>query len=169
LPNTDLPAEYRKILEKAKSQRKEIVKKLSGLSGKKLSGLDVFVHDCHDEVFSRIDCTACANCCKTLGPLFTQSDVARLSSFHGMKPGDFTQKFLRVDEDGDTVFKTVPCFFLGENLCTCYEERPRACREYPHTDEKNMASKMKRLSQNTLYCPGAYEIAVKIIEQYCKS
>lgn len=163
-----MPGEYRKILEKAKSQRKDLTKKLTSLSGKKISGFDDFVHSCHEDVFSRIDCTLCANCCRSLGPLFTQSDVARLSSFQGMKPGDFAEKYLRIDEDGDTVFKTMPCPFLEGHLCACYEERPRACREYPHTDEKSMISKLKRLAQNSLYCPAAYEVAIKIIDRYSK-
>ncbi len=37
--------------------------------------LDRIVQDIHAEVFSEIDCTECANCCKTLGPLFTEADT----------------------------------------------------------------------------------------------
>jgi Fe-S-cluster containining protein len=168
LKNTELPEEYRKLLETAKSKKREISKKLAGLSGKKIAGFDDFVHACHDEAFSGIDCSKCANCCSGLGPLFTQSDISRLSSFTGIKPGDFSQKYLRIDEDGDTVFREMPCPFLDENLCSCYEARPRACREYPHTDEKYMLTKMKRLAQNAQYCPAAFRVAMMIIEKYCR-
>lgn len=49
--------------------------------------------------------------------------------------------YLRVDEDNDKVFKSMPCPFLGEdNLCSIYDIRPKACREFPHTDRKKNLS-----------------------------
>lgn len=54
----------------------------------------------HDEVFQEIDCTACANCCKTLGPDFKEADITRIAKYFKMKLPAFEAEFLQVDEDG---------------------------------------------------------------------
>ena len=54
-----------------------------------------------------------------------------------MKPQQFTEQFLQLDEENDYVLKSVPCTFLdADNYCSIYEVRPKACREFPHTDRK---------------------------------
>ena len=45
----------------------QIFKKLKKL---KPSSLDSLFLNAHNEVFSKIDCLECANCCKTTSPLF---------------------------------------------------------------------------------------------------
>ncbi|MCC9814024.1 YkgJ family cysteine cluster protein, partial [Streptococcus agalactiae] len=110
---------------------------LASLKKKAPKNLDKIVQQIHQEVFQEIDCTACANCCKTLGPLFTEADISRISKHFRMKLSAFEDLFLEVDEDGDKVFKAMPCPFLGDdNLCSIYDVRPKACREFPHTDRK---------------------------------
>ena len=49
-----------------------------------------------------------------------------------IKPSDFTDKYLKIDEDFDYILKKVPCeFLLKDNSCSIYDFRPKACREYP--------------------------------------
>ena len=80
-----------------------------------------------------------------------------------MKPGDFIEKYLRVDEDRDYVLKSSPCPFLGEgNHCTVYEDRPKACREYPHTDRKKMVQITELTLRNTLVCPAVLEMVERL-------
>lgn len=75
-----------------------------------------------------------------------------------MKPAAFEATYLRVDEDGDKVLQTMPCPFLGaDNYCSIYEVRPKACREFPHTDRKKIYQINHLTIQNTVYCPAAYE------------
>jgi hypothetical protein len=38
----------------------------------------------HREAFSIIDCTQCANCCKTVSPTFTDKEVATVAQHLGM-------------------------------------------------------------------------------------
>jgi hypothetical protein len=56
-----------------------------------------------------------------------------------MKPGDFVEKYLRVDEDHDYVLKSSPCAFLdSENYCSIYEARPKGVpRISPHQPKKD--------------------------------
>ena len=80
-----------------------------------------------------------------------------------MKAAEFTDTYLRVDEDDDWVLKSSPCAFLDEqNYCTIYDVRPLACREYPHTDRKNMHQILDLTYRNTLICPAVAEMAERL-------
>ncbi|MEY4803795.1 MAG: hypothetical protein RL331_308, partial [Bacteroidota bacterium] len=52
---------------------------------------------------------------------------------------------------------------LPGNTCAVYDDRPLACREYPHTDRKNMYQIMDLTAQNTLICPAVASIVEKIV------
>lgn len=121
--------------------------------------LDDLFHDAHNEAFSKIDCLTCANCCKTTSPIFYDRDVDRAAKALRMKPGQFMDNYLRVDEDNDMVLKQSPCPFLsGDNYCSIYESRPTACREYPHTNRKRMQQILDLTYKNTLVCPAVLQI-----------
>jgi uncharacterized protein len=125
--------------------------------------VDDAFHQLHEEVFLETDCLACANCCKTTSPIFYETDVARVAKALRMKPGDFIEKYLRVDEDKDYVLKSSPCPFLdAENYCSVYQDRPKACREYPHTNRKKMVQITELTYKNTLVCPAVLEIVERL-------
>ena len=126
--------------------------------------LDAQFHQLHEQVFEEIDCLDCANCCKTTSPIFIQTDIDRLAKTFRMKSSQFIDEYLHRDEDGDYVLNSAPCPFLGsDNKCLVYEDRPKACREYPHTDRKNMYQIMDLTAQNTLICPAVASIVDKIV------
>lgn len=125
--------------------------------------LDKIVQDIHQEVFQEIDCTSCANCCKDLGPDLTEADIVKIAKLFRMKLATFEKTYLRVDEDGDKVFQSMPCPFLGgDNLCSIYDVRPKACREFPHTDRKKIYQINHLTLKNTLICPAAYEFVERL-------
>ena len=145
--------------EKAKDKHKENKKFLGRLRKKPPRDIDRQMLDIHVEEFSKTDCLSCANCCKTTGPLFTHKDVERISKHFKMKPGNFIETYLKIDEDNDMVLQQVPCAFLGaDNYCSIYEVRPKACREYPHTDRKDFHKISNLTIKNTAICPAAYNI-----------
>jgi uncharacterized protein len=147
-----LPDHFSKLLEKAKRLKKENKKFL--LSSSKKRDLDEKFHALHEETFAKIDCLTCANCCKTTSPIFRDVDIDRIAKHLGIRPSQLTEKYLHIDEDNDWVLNSSPCVFLGEdNYCSIYEHRPKACREYPHTDRKNMSQIMELTYKNTLVCP----------------
>lgn len=80
-----------------------------------------------------------------------------------MSPAAFELKFLRMDEDQDKVLRQLPCPFLGtDNFCSIYDVRPKACREFPHTDRKKIYQINHLTVKNTLICPAAYSFVEKL-------
>lgn len=147
----------------AEKQSKENKKFLQSLKRADTRELDDQFHTLHDEVFQETDCLTCANCCKTTSPIFYQTDIERASKALRIKPGQFVEKYLRVDEDKDYVLKSAPCPFLdNENYCRIYEDRPKACREYPHTDRKKMIQILDLTYRNTLVCPAVLEMVERM-------
>ncbi len=126
---------------------------------KKLEGMDVQVHTLHEKISKRTDCLLCANCCKSLGPRITDKDVDRIAKALKLKATNVIEKYLKIDEDGDLVFKEMPCPFLcSDNYCSIYESRPKACREYPHTDRKRFYQIYNLTVTNASTCPIVYEV-----------
>lgn len=152
-----------RFAERSKKLSLENKKYLTGLKKKDSRKVDEAFHNLHEEVFEETDCLTCANCCKTTSPIFYQTDIERAAKYLRMKPGDFVQEYLRIDEDKDYVLKSSPCTFLGEdNYCSIYESRPKACREYPHTDRKKMVQIMELTHKNTLVCPAVFEMVERL-------
>ncbi|NOT36901.1 MAG: YkgJ family cysteine cluster protein [Saprospiraceae bacterium] len=145
------------------SKKKENKTFFNRLKKSKIKDLDEVIHHSHTEVFSQINCLECANCCKTTSPMLFNPDIERLAKNLKMKISDFHEKYLRIDEDGDYVFQSTPCPFLGEdNYCKVYDDRPKACREYPHTNRKNMAQILDLTFKNITVCPAVFRIVEKL-------
>lgn len=121
--------------------------------------IDQKINNLHDSAFDEIDCLKCANCCRTTGPLLTSIDISRLSKRLKMTEKEVMNRYLRTDEEGDFVFKSMPCPFLGDdNYCSVYEDRPKACRTYPHTDQKGQMDIIHLTRKNARICPAVSKI-----------
>ena len=121
--------------------------------------LDYLMQELHEDEFSRTDCLQCANCCKTTSPIFTDKDIARISKHFKMKEHQFITQFLKLDEDKEHVLQSVPCTFLSaDNYCSIYDVRPKACREFPHTDRKKFQQISNLTLKNIAICPAAFNI-----------
>jgi hypothetical protein len=142
------------------AQNKSFLQRLKKMDARKVDGA---FHETHEEVFEEINCLTCANCCKTTSPIFYPTDIDRVAKFLNMKPGAFGEKYLKIDADNDYVLKSSPCPFLGDdNYCSVYEARPKACREYPHTNRKKMVQIMDLTFKNTLVCPAVLEMVERL-------
>ena len=143
----------------AKDKHNENKKYFAKLQKKAPKDLDYQMQEIHDAVFKKTDCLSCANCCKTTGPLFTSADIERISKHLRLKSQQFIDQYLKIDEDNDYVLKQLPCTFLdAENYCMIYDVRPKACREYPHTDRKKFQQIANLTMENVAICPAAYEV-----------
>lgn len=160
-----MKTELQKLLIEAENLQEQNKKFFANLRKKKPKNLDYIVQELHLEAFDKINCLECANCCKSLGPRITDKDIEKLSKALKMKSAAFIETYLRIDEDRDFVFKTMPCpFLMNDNYCMVYENRPKACREYPHTDSRQFYKLLNLTLQNTKTCPAV----VLIVEELKK-
>nr|WP_319998771.1 YkgJ family cysteine cluster protein [uncultured Draconibacterium sp.] len=154
--NYKTPEELKQLTDKSRPETNALLKKLKK---KKLKRLDDVVHTLHYEAFDNFDCLDCANCCKTIGPRLFDKDIERLAKHLKMKVADFMDQYIKTDEDGDFVFNEHPCpFLLPDNYCMVYESRPKACREYPHTDRKRFYQILDLSHKNCETCPIVLEV-----------
>ena len=149
------------LAEEKKAETKKYFAKLRKKSPKRL---DVIMQELHENEFAITDCLACANCCKTTSPIFTDKDVARISKHFRMKEHQFISTYLHRDEDDFLVLHHAPCTFLDEvdNTCTIYDVRPKACSEYPHTNRKRFVQLTHLTLKNTEVCPAAFNIVEEL-------
>ncbi|MDC0629980.1 MAG: YkgJ family cysteine cluster protein [Flavobacteriaceae bacterium] len=145
----------KKVKETQKAHRNFFIK----LRKKTPKNLDAIMEKLHDDEFKKSDCLQCANCCKTTSPIFTNKDIERISKSFRIKTRQFIDNYLNVDEDQDYVLKSSPCTFLADdNTCTIYDVRPKACKEYPHTNRKRFEKISELTLKNVSICPASFNI-----------
>jgi Fe-S-cluster containining protein len=147
-------------LKKKAAESEKLNKELFRRLKKQLpKDLDEKMLGLHEEVFSYTDCLECANCCKSISPVITDKDIQRIASHLKMRPSEYNSRYLNVDEDGDYVFKETPCLFLmPDNYCKIYSVRPKACKEYPHTDRRRFHQIFDLTIKNSYVCPAVLDI-----------
>lgn len=157
---------HKDLLNQAKTEKEKFQKWIGKAKKMKSRVLDENFHKLHDQTFQKIDCLTCANCCKTTSPIFRDVDIRRLSKRLRMSEAKFIDTYLKIDEDQDYVLQSSPCAFLGEdNYCNVYEDRPLACREYPHTNRKNMYQILELTRKNTEVCPAVSQIVFEMVKK----
>ena len=150
------------LRSKASGRKKEFEWVANKLLRMKYGEADRLVHELHHNEFAEADCLKCANCCRTLGPRLTHADIKRISDYLKTGTSEIFDEYVSVDEDKDYVFN-MPCPFLGnDNHCVIYRARPRACRNYPHTDQKSISKILIICIKNTAVCPVVYNIFEKL-------
>ena len=133
---------------------------LSRLEKKPFRGLDKFVTEADKNIWKEVDCLSCANCCKTMSPTYTKTDVKRISKHLDMTQKAFREKWLYNDKSGDWMNVKQPCQFLDlkTNMCSIYAVRPRDCAGFPHHTKRRMVDYMHVYKQNIEYCPATFKV-----------
>jgi Fe-S-cluster containining protein len=126
--------------------------------------IDDLARKFHHDAFSAIDCTRCANCCKTMKPALTEEHINRIAAKLGLARQALIAAYLEPgSENRGYVTKVAPCPFLGgDGRCTIYEIRPLSCREFPHTDKEGFNCRAYLHSANALSCPATYYIVKRM-------
>lgn len=129
--------------------------------------LDATVRETTDAVWAQIDCTTCGHCCRSLQIVVDDKDILRLSTRLGMTAKQFSQRYVGIAEDKTKYFTSTPCTFLSEdNRCTVYEDRPRACRDFPYLREDNFRGRTLMMIANTEVCPIVFNVWQQLKRRY---
>lgn len=102
---------------------------------KRLCGLKPFSFGCHPEV------PCFTECCRELDLALTPYDVLCLCRELKIKPADFIESYVVLEQDENDVFPVLylgmvddgraSCPFISKKGCKVYHGRPGACRAYP--------------------------------------
>lgn len=155
---------FRSFRQKVRLNKKRLRSFLTRLEKKTPAGLDNLAVKLEQEVWQEVDCLSCANCCKTMSPTFTKTDIRRIAKHFNQSPAAFSAQWLRTDKEGDVINQTEPCQFLNlqDNKCSIYEIRPVDCSGFPHLHKKKMADYMHVHKQNIELCPATYKLVEKM-------
>lgn len=158
---------FRSFSQKVRYHKKAFKRFLNKLDKKPPKDLFKNISTIEKEVWKKIDCLSCANCCKKMTPTFTITDIKRISGFLKMTESDFKAKWLFYDEkDKDWQNTTQPCQFLNlqTNKCNIYDVRPADCSGFPHFNKRKPELYLHVHQQNIEYCPATYKMVEKLMQ-----
>lgn len=161
-----LPVNLRSFRTKVRHHKKTMKKWLGKLEKHPPRELDKIAEELASSVWNEIDCLSCANCCKRMSPTFNKKDIKRIAAYLHMKPQEFKDKWLYLEEkDQDWMNTSQPCQFLDKttNMCSIYEVRPDDCAGFPHLTKKKMTDYIHVHQQNIQYCPATYKMVEKMM------
>ncbi len=128
--------------------------------------VDAIVQRLHANVSAQIDCTACANCCKTILPILDQEDIDNFAKGLGVSGKEFAEQYL-IAAEGETgmTFKSTPCPFLVDNKCSNYEHRPKDCSSFPHLHKPDFLRRTIGVFSNCSTCPIIFNVIEGLKEE----
>jgi len=112
--------------------------------------IDGMVKALSQKYFALIDCTECANCCRSLQTEFKKSELHTIAETLGQSLEAFEKKFM---SEG---MVNPPCPMLDGKLCSIYENRPEVCRSFPHLEQPQFTCRLIGVIENVAICPIAF-------------
>ena len=127
--------------------------------------LDQFTPEVEKDVWKEVSCLSCSNCCRSMTPTYTLTDMKRISSHFGMTVEEFKTKWLYKDRTGDWMNRKRPCQFLNlsDNKCSIYAIRPSDCAGFPHLAKRKMVDYIHVHKQNVEFCPATHTMVEKLM------
>jgi Fe-S-cluster containining protein len=152
------PQVLKQIFPQVLEENKKFRKYLRNFSS---AQIDPQVQRIYAEVSADIDCTQCGNCCKKLEPGLTHDEARELAACKGMKHEDFLAAHVLQENDELAYLKAKPCFFLSQNKCSIYLQRPASCADYPHLNKANFKYN-RNVWINAEICPIVYNVLERL-------
>ena len=112
--------------------------------------IDGIVKALSQKYFTIIDCTQCANCCRSLQTEFKKSELHTIAKTLGQSIEAFEKRFM---SEG---MVNPPCPMLDGKLCSIYENRPEVCRSFPHLEQPRFTTRLMGVIDNVAICPIAF-------------
>lgn len=136
------------------------------LKGQDFKRIDKIVHRLDKEIRSQIDCKKCGNCCISLRPCVTDSEIDTLSRIDNLTQQDFTARFVEIDNLEEIKYlKDTPCKYLEEKTCSIYTNRPEDCKSYPHTQKSEFITRTLGMIDNYAICPIVFNLFEQLKEE----
>jgi len=136
------------------------------LKGQDFKRIDKIVHRIDKEIRSQIDCRKCGNCCSSLRPCVTDSEMDKLSRIDNLAQHDFLTEFVEIDNfEGKKYLKDTPCKYLNDKLCSIYTNRPEDCKSYPHTQKTEFITRTLGMIENYGICPIVFDLFEQLKEE----
>ena len=114
------------------------------------------------DIQQRVDCTACANCCRYSVVSVDPSEIDAIARYVGVTPVAATRLYTIADPDAPAL-RTLRssdegCIFLKDNRCQIYSARPKTCREFPHVaiGTHSLGARPSSLARWSALCPIVY-------------
>lgn len=158
------PINLKSFKAKAEKNKRKMRLFLSRLEKNPPRKLDRIAAEIDKEVWQEIDCLSCSNCCRSMTPTFTETDLSRISAHFNQTPDQFREQWLYKDKNGDWMNNKTPCQFLDlkTNMCSIYEIRPEDCAGFPHLTKRTVKDYLHVHKQNIIYCPATYTMVEKM-------
>jgi uncharacterized protein len=112
--------------------------------------IDGLVKALSQKYFALIDCTQCANCCRSLQVEFNKSELHAIAETLGQSIEEFQRQSMAEGKVNP------PCPMLNGKLCSIYENRPDVCRSFPHLEQPEFTSRLIGVINNVAICPIAF-------------
>jgi len=112
--------------------------------------IDGLVKTLSQKYLALIDCTQCANCCRSLHVEFNKSELHSIAKTLGQSLETFQKRFM---SEGKV---NPPCPMLNGKLCSIYENRPDVCRSFPHLEQPEFTFRLMGVIENVAICPIAF-------------
>jgi hypothetical protein len=160
------PIHLKKLKKKFDLNRKSFRFFITKLENNPPKNLEQALEKVEKEVWGKVSCLSCANCCKVMSPTYTFKDIKRISAHLKMTPKAFKEKWLYLDKTGDWMNRSQPCQFLDltTNMCSIYEVRPADCADFPHFHRRPATDYLYIHKQNIEYCPATMLLVEKLKE-----
>ncbi len=120
--------------------------------------VDAVVHQLNAEIAPKIDCTACANCCKSISPYLTDADVERVAARLKLDASELVRLHLDPAIEDRHVFRSMPCPLLKGGRCGVYEDRPDDCASFPHLHKPDFVEYSISTIENYRVCPIIFNV-----------
>jgi hypothetical protein len=70
----------------------------------------------------------------------------------------FKDKYIEQSESGRMIINTIPCHFLEDKICTIYENRFNACRDFPYLNQPKFTERLFATLMHYSICPIIYNV-----------
>lgn len=150
--------DIKEIERLAKERRTENLNFIAFLKEKDSNYIDHLVMELNRYFSAEIDCTSCGNCCTKLRPILAELDIDQLVKVSNLSRAKFKKEYVEMDEEGDMLFKNLPCSFLRNHKCSIYNYRPSDCHEYPHLNKTGFTDRLFGILENYSVCPIVFNV-----------